>query len=64
MHGVQLVCVMSPGRSGGPGGLIDGLSHQLDRDDRRTNERRAMATVSQGSGRTAARLFIEVRVSG
>jgi hypothetical protein len=28
----------SPGHSGGPGGLID-LSHQLDWDDRRANER-------------------------
>ena len=36
-HGVQLVCVVFPGRSGGPGGFI-GPPRPLDRDDRRTNE--------------------------
>ena len=34
-HGVQPACVVLPGRSGGPGGVIDPL-RQVDRDDRRT----------------------------
>jgi hypothetical protein len=38
-HGVQPACVVSPGRSGGPGGVID-PPRLLDRDDRRANEGR------------------------
>ena len=47
-HGVQLVCVVFPGRSGGP--EASSIPRHLDRDDCRANERRAMATVRRPSG--------------
>jgi hypothetical protein len=43
-HGVRLACVVFPGRSGGPGPLIEPF-RQLDRDDCWANERQAVPMV-------------------
>ena len=45
-NGVQPACVVVPGRSGGPGGVIDPGGRQLDRDDCRVNERRPNSSSS------------------